>query len=495
MQTTSASAPAGVDVVCSMSLCSIKVILIYIPVRSAGGGLSDGLVLMTFPSGTTVDPSEFTVKFAGSASDTARTFAHLKKIDNADGTVSLAVSNESDFPAAGETIDLAGTSRTFPVDWTQFCPGFTVTDTVGGGEAHVSVDAGVTVRNTRMTLAGKLKFVKEGGGTFVSALKQTYTGGNLIAGGVAMPPTGGGTSKDYMPSEGWTEFGNYAAQDAAAAIIRVNTNAVFDINGVYGFCKYKIILNGGTLRNSVNEDYYDLARPGVVIHSLEADSFADFQQNTRYWDGTAADATPCNLNGFTLKLSIGAGRYVGVSSSFTNGTLEYLTGGLFYPVYVSNYTPSFIDMSTVDFVQSAALNIGTETRVRDYMCKYNGSSCSGSAAFKVFGTFTPESQKFYGATMQDGSAINLSEKDGAFSTTSGFSAQKLKYAADATITLITGGRRLRTGDQLMSWVSGAEPDATVKFVPQPDLARAWRFEVRADGVYVVSRRGFMILVK
>jgi hypothetical protein len=152
-------------------------------------------------------------------------------------------------------------------------------------------------------------------------------------------------------------------------------------------------------------------------------------------------------------------------------------------------------LSTVDFVQSAALNIGTETRVRDYMCKYNGSSCSGSAAFKVFGTFTPESQKFYGATMQDGSAINLSEKDGAFSTTSGFSAQKLKYAADATITLITGGRRLRTGDQLMSWVSGAEPDATVKFVPQPDLARAWRFEVRADGVYVVSRRGFMILVK
>ena len=46
------------------------------------------------------------------------------------------------------------------------------------------------------------------------------------------------------------------------------------------------------------------------------------------------------------------------------------------------------------------------------MCKYTGSSCSGSAEFKVFGTFTPESQKFYGATMQDGSAINLSEKDG-----------------------------------------------------------------------------------
>ena len=44
MQTTSASAPAGVDVVCSMSLCSIKVILIYIPVRSAGGGLLKSII-------------------------------------------------------------------------------------------------------------------------------------------------------------------------------------------------------------------------------------------------------------------------------------------------------------------------------------------------------------------------------------------------------------------------------------------------------------------
>ena len=461
---------------------------------STAAFLSDGFVLMTFPSGTVVDPSTFTVKYAGSASETARTFAHLKKIDNADGTVSLAVSNEGDFPAAGEIIDLAGTSRVFSSDWVQFCAGFTVTDTVGGGEAHVSVDAGVTVRNTKMALAGKLKFVKEGEGTFVSALSQSYIGGNLIVGGVAMPPQGGGTSKDYMPGEGWTGFGNYAAQDAAA-IIRVNTNAVFDINGVYGFCKYKIILNGGTLRNSVEEGYYDMARPGVVIHSLEADSFADFQQHTRYWDGTAADTAPCNLNGFTLKLSIGAGRSVGVSSSFTNGTLEYLTGGYFYPVYRSNTTPSVIDMSTVDFVQSAALNIGTETRVRDYMCKYNGSSCLGSAAFKVFGTFTPVSQKFYGATMQNGSAIDLSEKDGAFSTTSGFSAQKLKYAADATIAVLTGERVLTSGEKLIGWETGAEPDSTVKFVPQPSLADKWRFVVQADGVYAKRKPGLTIIVR
>ena len=457
--------------------------------------LSDGFVLMTFPAGTEVDPSEFTVKYAGSASESGTAFAHLKKIDNADGTVSLAVSNEGDFPDVGETIDLAGTSREIPGDWVRFCPGFTVTDTVGGGELHVNVASGITLTNTRMSLTGKLKFVKDGAGTFVSAIGQTYTGGNLIAAGTAMPPQGGGTSNNYRPDSGWKGFGDHSAEDADAAVIRVNANAVFDINGVYGFRKHKIILNGGTLRNSVAETYYKDARPGVVIHSLEADSYVDFQQNTRYWDGTAADATPCNLNGFTLQFSISAGKDIGISSSFTNGTLEYVKGGFFHPIYVSGYTPSVMDMSTVDFVQSAALNIATETRVRNYTCKYTGSACYGSAAFKVFGTFTPESQKFYGATMQDGSKIDLSEKTGAFSTASGFSGYSLQFAAPATITVLTGDRALTVGDKLIGWTSGAAPDSTVKFVPQSSLADKWRFKVQSDGVYVARRPGMMLIVR
>ena len=459
---------------------------------STAAFLSDGFVLMTFPAGTVVDPSAFTVKYAGSASEDVRTFAHLKKVDNADGTVSLAVSNEGDFPEAGETIDLAGTSREIPCDWIRFGAGFTVTDTVGGGELHVNVGSGVTVTNTRISFAGKLKFVKDGEGTFISAIEQTYTGGNLIEAGVAMPPKGGGTSTDYMPSNGWKGFGDHAAQNADAAVIRVNTDAVFDINGVYGFCKYKIILNGGTLRNSVAQEYNNANRPGVVIHSLEADSFVDFKQNTCYWDGTAADANPCNLNGFTLALSLASAKYIGISSSFTNGTLDYVLGGYFYPLSVSGVTPSFIDMSTVDFVQHNAVNIGTETRVRDYICEYTGSSCNGTAALKVFGTFTPVSQKFYGATMQDGSAIDLSEKEGAFSTTSGFSAQKLKYADGATITVLTGDRALKSGEKLIGWESGAEPGSTVKFVPQPSLADNWRFKVKADGVYASRKLGLII---
>ena len=463
---------------------------------SSAAFLSDGFVLMTFPAGTDVDPAAFTVKYSGSASEEGRTFAHLKNINNADGTVSLAVSNEGDFPGEGDTIDLAGTSREFSGDCVQFCAGFTVTDSLGGGELHVNVGSGVTTVNTRTAFTGKLKFVKDGEGTFISNKEQTYIGGNLITAGVAMPPQGGGTSSSYMPSGGWKGFGDHTALGADSAVIRVNTNAVFDINGVYGFCKHKIILNGGTLRNSIAEDYYRNKRPGVVIHSLEADSFVDFQKNTRYWDGTAVDATPCNNNGFTLKFSIAGGASVGISSSFTNGILEYAEGGFFYPVHVENgATPSVVDMSTVDFVQSAALNIGTETRVRDYICKYTGSSCSGSAAFKVFGTFTPESQKFYGATMQDGSEIDLSGKTGAFSTASSFSSHALHFAASATITVLTGDRALTAGEQLIGWTSGAAPDSTVKFVPQPSLADRWRLVVQTDGVYAMRKLGLVILFR
>ena len=473
---------------------------------SSAAFLTDGFVLMTFPAGTSVDPSAFTVKYAGSASETARTFAHLKKIDNADGTVSLAVFNDGDFPAAGDVIDLAGASRDIPSDWVRFCAGFTVTDTVGGGEARVEVASGVTVTNTWMTLTGKLKFVKEGAGTFVSALKQTYTGGNLIVGGVAMPPMGGGTSEDYMPSRQtggtyWTAFGNWEAGDDAATI-RVNEGAVFDINGVYGYHVYRIILNGGTLRNSVDEYYYTNAngatREGVVIHSLEADSRLEVNGNTRYWDGTATNDNPCDLGTHTLTLSIAGGKTLGVSSSFTNGVIEYAVGGNFRPLCVDGVTPAQVELQAVHFVQKAALMIETDTNVGDYTCEYTGSASGSASPFNVYGTFTPTSQKFCNVVMQNGSAIDLSGKDAAFSTAGTFSGKTVSFASgegETTVTILTGDRVLTSGEKLIGWASGAEPDSTVKFVPQPSLADKWRFKVLDDGVYAMKKKGFAFIVR
>ena len=472
--------------------------------------LTDGFVLMTFPAGTSVDPSAFTVKYAGSASETARTFAHLKKIDNADGTVSLAVFNDGDFPTAGDVIDLVGASRDIPSDWVQFCAGFTVTDTVGGGELHVNVDGGVTALNARTSFTGKLKFVKEGAGTFVSALKQTYTGGNLIVGGVAMPPMGGGTSADYMPSRQtggtyWTAFGNWEAGDDAATI-RVNEGAVFDINGVYGYHVYRIILNGGTLRNSVDEYHYKNAngasREGVVIHSLEADSRLEVNGNTRYWDQSANDVKRCNLNNKTLTINVANGKYLSVSTSFTNGTIK-LTGpsnnaGFFYTMAVGGKaSPDVIDLGTVDLVHEAygELYLDAALNVRNYVCNHGVARKNGGSTFSVYGTFVPNTQLFWPPVLMEDAAIDISAKNGPFPTASSASSVPARFHAGATITVLTGDRVLTSGEKLISWAAGAEPDSTVKFVPQPSLADKWRFVVQTDGVYARKKPGFIIIVK
>ena len=51
----------------------------------------DRLPLVTFPAGTDVDPTEFTVKHATSATGTATAFPHLMVVTNEDDTVTLAV--------------------------------------------------------------------------------------------------------------------------------------------------------------------------------------------------------------------------------------------------------------------------------------------------------------------------------------------------------------------------------------------------------------------
>ena len=470
--------------------------------------LQDGLVLMTFPSGTSLDASEFTVKYAGTDLEDGTAYAHLKTIDNSDGTVSLAVSNEGDFPEAGDTIDLAGASRTIPADWLRLCRNaFTVTDTVGGGEAHFSVPSGVTVANTNATLTGKLKFVKEGAGTFISKLPQSYTGGNLISGGVAQPPAAGGTSTAYMPDRKdtnniqWTTFGDYSA-GTEAATIRVGDGAVFDVVGVYGFNVYKFVLAGGTLRNSVSQTNYQSKYLGCYVDSIESDSTLDIEGNSRYWDGTNTDANKCNLAGNALGVQIASGKYLGVSSSFTNGTLRISGGGVFYVLQAKNATSGDtmarleMDGLTLEQASNGVLSIGDGVTmcVDNYTCAYTGTEKSGSGTLRVSGVFTPTTQNFWPATLADGATIDISAKSGAFMLASGVSGTpSLAFDSEATVTLVTDGRTLEDGEKLVGW--SAAPASTVAFVPEAAIAQEWSFKRGDDGVYARKRKGLMVIVQ
>jgi len=100
--------------------------------------------------------------------------------------------------------------------------------------------------------------------------------------------------------------------------------------------------------------------------------------------------------------------------------------------------------------------------------------------------------------MQNGSAIDLSGKDAAFSTAGAFSGKTVSFASgegETTVTILTGDRALTSGEKLIGWASGAEPDSTVKFVPQPSLADKWRFKVLDDGVYAMKKKGLVFIVK
>ena len=57
---------------------------------------------------------------------------------------------------------------------------------------------------------------------------------------------------------------------------------------------------------------------------------------------------------------------------------------------------------------NGALTVDGVLSVHDYNAVYSGNYGKGSAALNVYGTFTPGSIYFFGPTMQDGSAIDLS---------------------------------------------------------------------------------------
>ena len=125
--------------------------------------------------------------------------------------------------------------------------------------------------NDKVALGGNLKLVKEGAGTFVSHKAQTYTGGTVIAAGMAQPPDPA-TQNDASTGAKFPAFGT--------GPITVAQGAIFDIRANYDYNEGRnaMILDGGALRNGkwqmTHTDW-----GGVGIAALTPP--ANFQCNTR----------------------------------------------------------------------------------------------------------------------------------------------------------------------------------------------------------------------
>ena len=376
----------------------------------------------------------------------------------------------------GVTLDLKGHKLTI----TGLDGYGTVTDSVGGGELHFLVPAaygsGYVAKIENVSLTGKLKLVKEGPGT-LTAIKegQTFTGGTVIDGGILKYGCSNKSINDKHP------FGNWS--DGAPCPVVINAGGVLDPAGSEGWGNHNLTFNGGMVSNTVacTATHYGVFNPSLTVN-------ADFTFATMQNYGWAIG----ELNGHTATVSIvGATLFIQSHPSEppTSGCLNVVRGG-----YLTTFTPGQnrpTQFQNVDLLCNAALALQDKASLsfRDYAANYPNNYSEGNAVLNVYGTFTPNSNYFYGPVMQDGSTIDLSGKTGTWNVTTSLSygSTTTTFAAGAKVTVKLGSRAIAKGEKVISWTT--RPEATFK-------SKTWELESRSDGLYAVSRKGgFMIIVK
>ncbi|MBR2488581.1 MAG: DUF2341 domain-containing protein [Kiritimatiellae bacterium] len=348
-----------------------------------------------------------------------------------------------------------------------------ITDSVGGGELIFEVPAayasGYVARNNTVDLTGQLKLVKTGPGLLIcSKSGQSYTGGTDILGGILRTADGssGKTMNDFSP----------LGPNTLSAHNRVylGPNGTLDPASTAGWAYHDLTIDGGMISNTVaNTQLPGQARCFNPCFTVNADfTFATTEQYG--WQIG-------ELNGHTVTVSIAPNKVLYLLSAATpptSGRLNIVGGGTIGTL--SDYPPN---LSAIDFVDcNAALNLSGALSVHDYKPCNTETAGGGSAALSVYGTFTPDSDYFYGPVMQNGSAIDLSAKTGAWSVTSSLTSgnKTTTFASGATIKLELGKRDFAKGEKVISWTT--QPDATF-------TNKAWNLESRADGYYVVNRVG------
>ena len=117
--------------------------------------------------------------------------------------------------------------------------------------------------------------------------------------------------------------------------------------------------------------------------------------------------------------------------------------------------------------------------VSNYVARYTGTANTGTADFKVFGTFTPVADGFYPVTMQNGSVIDLSGKTGTWSSTGATGA--IKFASGSVVTLDVGARSLAHGERVLAW--SAVPENAAFRITGTSIADTESARLEADGVY------------
>ena len=369
---------------------------------------------------------------------------------------------------SGVTLDLAGHTLTVNGLAGSGTITDTSTDTSAPGLLVVNVASGDS-QNSTVALSGNLTLVKTGAGRLIATKTgQTYTGGTIVSNGIMR------AWKNCYPS------------DATYGRVTVCEGAVFDVDGssannqnyrnASAACLY--ILDGGTLANRggnitpywtqvaklqlLRDSYFEAAAEFGFINGGWGEINLDFGGHTLYMN-TPSLVYLYNFGFSNGKLVLNGPASVvvaqGTSFRAPHGDLEVNCGvGHGIPVSVSNLT-----WNAGAFVNNVA------------------------HLFSVYGKFTPNGQRIPSIQMQNGSTLDLSGKDAAWSVASSqFPARTCTFAANAKIKIYVGSRDIRFGDKLVSW--GGAPSTTVDFELVCDGTsvedRGMGLTVADDGIYV-----------
>ena len=334
-----------------------------------------------------------------------------------------------DAPLSG-TVDLMGHALTV----SRFDGAYTVTNSLEETTGELRIDVAIgNEENASVAICGNVKLVKEGAGSFAPARpNQSYTGGTLITGGTL------GLGK-YV-------YGlNYLGMTTGEVTVST-TNAVLDVTGkcING---YKVVLDGGTLRN--NTKLSDTIAQLANVR-LTADSKMEIAQDYGFI-GNGYGSTTLDLAGHRLEVAIGnAMNFFAYNLTVTAGTLDITQGGF---LRVNKGT---LDASEATVVVNCALRLFSNMKVKDYVAKFGADWNEGSGALTVLGTFKPETGYYRGCQLQDGAHLDLSawpNADVPFPLVSKFSStpNAVSFASGATITVDLGGRHPANREQLVKW--------------------------------------------
>ena len=346
-----------------------------------------------------------------------------------------------------------------------------------GGEFHIDVPEGNQFNNNGgwnsdnvIWFSGSVEVVKDGKGTYVPYYANgntgfryyQQTGGTRIHEGLVFL----GNDAEGTKNETYYAQNNRPVFGALGAPITIDAEGTLDYKGIYDIARYRVYMNGGTFKNTRAPARPDYGSNGTIVFG--ADSFIDVAR-------TAHISGPFVLNGHTLTATIAANQiWYCRAGSASNGTVKVEGDGVFMPYYEAI---TATDNATYDI--ACAIDMAQPMSVSNYVARYSGTANTGTADFKVFGTFTPVADGFYPVTMQNGSTIDLSDKTETWSVTG--ATGDIKFGSGALVTIDVGARRIAHGERVVAW--SAVPENVAFRITGTSIVPTESARLEADGVY------------